>query len=300
MRFKKLDLNLLVALDTLIRTRNVSRAADEMFLTQSAMSNALARLRDHFADPLLVQVKRKMELSPLAETLREPLRDIIVRIEMALEAAPTFSPATSTRRIGIMLSDYTLYTVMPAFLRELARKAPGIVIDLRPQFMLPNLLLERGEADLLIAPDFVCSSHHPSERLFSDQMCCLVDINSTHPKRRFSRSAFEDAGQVIMQPPGGVSYAVHACREAGLSMRVEVSTFSFHSLGDLVRGTQRVALVHERLARRMLTEHPGFRILAPPIELPPMQQLMQWHKARTRDPALSWLRDELHKSVAAQ
>jgi len=299
MRFKKLDLNLLVALDTLIRTRNVSRAADEMFLTQSAMSNALARLRDHFGDPLLVQVKRKMELSPLAETLREPLREIIVRIEMALEAAPTFSPETSTRRIGIMLSDYTLYTVMPAFLREVAQKAPGLMIELRPQFMLPYLLLERGEADLLIAPDIVCSSQHPSELLFSDQMCCLVDAGSTHPRRRFGRSAFEDAGHVVMTPPGGVSYAVHACREAGLSMRVEISTFSFSSLGDLVRGTQRVAVVHERLARRVVKEQAGLRMVATPITLPPMRQMMQWHKARTRDPALIWLRDELHRSVEA-
>jgi len=300
MRFKKLDLNLLVALDTLIRTRNVSRAADEMFLTQSAMSNALARLRDHFGDPLLIQVRRKMELSPLAEALREPLRDIIVRIEMAMEAAPTFSPATSTRRIGIMLSDYTLYTVMPAFLRELAQQAPGVVIDLRPQFMLPYLLLERGETDLLIAPDFVCSSHHPSEPLYSEQLCCLVDADSAHPRRRFSRSAFEDAGHVVMTPPGGVSYAVHACREAGLSMRVEISTFSFSSLGDLVRGTQRVAVVHERLAQRLVSEQAGLRIVATPITLPPMQQMMQWHKARTRDPALVWLRNELHKSVDAR
>ena len=101
MRFRNLDLNLLVALDCLIRSQNVSRAAHEMHLSQSAMSNALGRLRFYFDDPLLIQVGRKMELSPLAQTLAEPLRDIMVRIETAVESTPSFDPTKAEVGLGV-------------------------------------------------------------------------------------------------------------------------------------------------------------------------------------------------------
>lgn len=97
MRFKNLDLNLLVALDLLLKERNISRAAEKLHITQSAMSNALARLRDYFGDELLVQVGRRMELTPRAELLREPVRDILVRIESSVTATPRFDPAESDR-----------------------------------------------------------------------------------------------------------------------------------------------------------------------------------------------------------
>ena len=88
MRFKKLDLNLLVALDHMIELRSVSAAADKMFMSQSAMSNALTRLRDYFDDPLLVQVGRRMEVTPRAEAMRPAIRDILVRIEATIDAHP--------------------------------------------------------------------------------------------------------------------------------------------------------------------------------------------------------------------
>ena len=299
MRFKKLDLNLLNALDTLIRTRNVSRAADAMFMTQSAMSNALARLRDYFSDPLLVSVGRRMELSPLAESLRDPVREIMVRIEMAIDTTPTFEPTSCTRQITIVLSDYSLYTVIPDFLRTLACNAPGMAINLKPQHTSPFLMLERGEADLLIAPDIICSPNHPSKPLLTERLCCIVDANSSHPRTRFSRRAFEAAGQVIMQPPiSGESYGLRACREVGLALRTEVSTFSFPSMGDLVRGTERVAVIQERLARKLIAEGGGLRIVRPPVELPRLRQMLQWHHAREHDPAIAWLVEQLQQTAA--
>ncbi len=97
MRFNKLDLNLLVALDVLLVERNVSRSADRLHVTQSAVSNALARLRDYFDDEILVPVGRRMELTPRAELLKEAVRDILVRIESSVTAKPLFEPRTSDR-----------------------------------------------------------------------------------------------------------------------------------------------------------------------------------------------------------
>ena len=88
MRFNKLDLNLLVALDAMLAERSISKAAERLHLSQSAMSNALARLRDYFDDELLVQVGRKLELTPRAETLKESVRDVLVRVDSAILAQP--------------------------------------------------------------------------------------------------------------------------------------------------------------------------------------------------------------------
>jgi LysR family transcriptional regulator, nod-box dependent transcriptional activator len=296
MRFKNLDLNLLAALDTLIRVRNVSRAAEEMFITQSAMSNALGRLRDYFDDPLLIQVGRAMELSPLAVSLEEPLRDIIVRIEAAVVSTPSFAPQESTRSISLIVSDYSLHTIMPTFLALVERRAPGIQIDFKPQQNLPHLLLERGEADLLVTPTLFCSENHPSEVLFEDQICCVVAANGPFASG-LTEAEFLSAGHIVMQPPnGGESFARRVCDQLGLKIHVEVSTYSFASLPFLVQGSRRIALVQKSLAECMLG-HGGIAIVEPPFSFPPLLQSLQWHSYRSRDPGLAWVRAQIQEAA---
>lgn len=297
MRFKNLDLNLLVAFDTLIRLRNVSRAAEEMFITQSAMSNALNRLREYFDDPLLIQVGRRLELSPLAQSLEAPLRDIIVRIETAVLTTPSFSPADTTRTVSLVVSDYTLQTIAPPFVARVAALAPGLKLDFKPQQNFPHVLLERGEADLLIAPTVFCSSSHPSERLFEDEIACVADASSVLAQGAVTEERFLAAGHVVMQPPnGGESFAQRVCRELGLAIRIEVSTFSFAALPVLVRGTDRVALVQRTLAECMIRLG-GLTLIDVPFAFPRLEQSVQWHSFRTRDPALVWLRTQLSEAA---
>ena len=107
MRFKKLDLNLLVALDVLLKERSVSRAAEVLNLSASATSNALARLREYFDDELLVQIGRKMELTPRAEGLHAAVRDVLLRIDSTIATQPAFEPDRSDRMFRIFASDYT-------------------------------------------------------------------------------------------------------------------------------------------------------------------------------------------------
>ncbi|MDQ0455692.1 LysR substrate-binding domain-containing protein [Rhizobium paknamense] len=300
MRFKNLDLNLLVALDTLIRVRNVSRAATEMFMTQSAMSNALGRLRDYFDDPLLIQVGRSMELSPLAASLQQPLRDIMVRIEAAVVSTPSFVPEEATRSINLVVSDYALTTVIPPFLQRVTALAPGMQMHFRAQQNFPHLLLERGEADLLIAPRPFCSTQHPSEILIRDPLCCVVDAAVHDNGARLAPADFSEAGHIVMRPPnGGESFAEVACRQAGLTLKVEVTSYSFFSLALLVEGTRRIAVIQRSLADRMI-KLGNLRIMEPPVDLAHLEQSLQWHSYRTRDPALVWLRNQFHEAISAK
>jgi len=119
MHYRHLDLNLLVALDALLTERNITEAGKRVFLTQSAMSGALARLREYFGDELLVQMGRRMVPTPLAETLAPQVREILLKIKATVETKPGFDPATSTRKFSLMMSDYCSTVLMTEVLPRL-------------------------------------------------------------------------------------------------------------------------------------------------------------------------------------
>jgi len=297
MRFKNLDLNLLVALDLLLTERNVSRAAEKMHITQSAMSNALGRLRDYFRDDLLVQVGRRMELTSRAELLREPVRDILVRIESSVMAMPEFDPAASDRTFRIFVSDYTLVTLVPAFLQMIAPEGYPVNFEFLPQSDQAHRELERGDADLLIIPREYASRDHPAEVLYEEDFVCIAD--AAHPRigATLDLETFRRERHTVMRPAStAISYETLGMTKLGIEREVDAATFSFASLPWLVAGTQRLATVHSRLARAVAAHLP-IRILELPFELPRMPQTMQWHTYRTNDPALIWLKDMMRAAV---
>jgi DNA-binding transcriptional LysR family regulator len=152
MRFNKLDLNLLVVLNALLTERSISRAAEKVHLSQPATSNALARLRDYFGDELLVSAGRQLILTPRAEALIEPVREVLMRIDSTIAAQPQFDPATETRHFTLLASDFTMTVLIPQLLASLYRDAPGIRIHIRAMTENREEVLEQGKADFLICP----------------------------------------------------------------------------------------------------------------------------------------------------
>lgn len=290
MRFKKLDLNLLVALDHMIEMRSVSAAADKMFMSQSAMSNALTRLRDYFDDPLLVQVGRRMEVTPRAEAMHPAIRDILVRIEATIDSQPEFLPAESTREFNLLLSDYSLRVLIPSVLRLMDEQNATVRINLRPQTEMPHQLLERGEIDLLITPEPLISEDHPSMLVYEDNYVVVAWRDGRYGDGKMNRETYEAASHVVMVPPNAAK-AVETTylAGAGVTRRIDVQTFSFSTLPHLVTGTNRIATVHRRLAHLMLAN--AELVTCPvPVELPPLRQMQQWHAYRESDPGIAWLR----------
>lgn len=297
MRFKNLDLNLLVALDLLLAERNVSRAAERMHMTQSAMSNALARLRDYFDDDLLVAVGRKMELTPRAELLREPVRDILVRIESSVTAVPEFDPATSDRTFRIYVSDYTMLTLVPALMRIIAPCEYPVRFEFLPQSDQAHRVLERGEADLLIIPRDYASKDHPAEVLYEEGFVCIADAGHPRIGEKLDWETFCRERHAVMRPANtATSFETLGMANLGIERIIDTTTFSFTSLPWLVAGTLRIATMHARLARSV-ARHLPIRVMDLPFDLPRMPQAMQWHTYRTNDPALIWLKDRLRDAV---
>jgi len=300
MRFHKLDLNLLVALDALLVECSISRAAERLHMSASAMSSALSRLRDYFDDELLVQVGRKMEITPRAEVLRDAVRDVLMRIDAGIAAQPQFDPAQADREFRVSVSDYSQATVVPHVLALAWRQAPMLRFNFVPQVDNPQRALERGEVDLLVIPEGMGSELHPTETLFNECFKCVVWSGSAMARRPLSFEDYTGAGHVVMQPigPTGYSFESWFMQRYGVNRRVDVHTYSFVAAVQLVLGTERIATVHRRLALQMQRMLP-IALLEPPFPLPEMQQSMQWHKYRSLDPAIVWLRNLFHDAARA-
>lgn len=290
MRFDRLDLNLLVALDALLAERSVSLAADRICLSQSATSSALGRLRDYFADDLLVQKGRQMVLTARAEGLVEPVRAVLEQIRSTIAVPPPFDPATSDRTIRIMASDYITEVLLAAAMTDLQQQAPGMRFEIQSLTEVLLDSLERGAIDLLITIDYAISADHPSQILFEDDYV-VVGWNGNpamagpmtkelyfelgHVTARFGRarvSAFED----------------WFVRRQKRQRRVEIVTHSFLSLPGLVIGSNRIATMHRRLATRM-AEYLPLTLREMPMEIPLIREAIQWHISSGNDPAIRWV-----------
>ena len=294
MRFKHLDLNLLVALDVLLEEQNITRAAERLHMTQSATSGVLGRLRTYFEDDLLVQVGRKMMLTPLARDLEIPVREVLLKIQTSITAKPVQDIAESKRHFRIMASDYLISVLFAEVIREVNQQAPLMTFELISPGETAREMLMRGEVDLMIAPDHYIVKEHPSQLLFEEQHVCVVCQDNQAVGERLTLEPYLELGHVSVvfgrnRTPGIEEWFMS---EYGCKRRLEVITHDFNTLPQLVIGTQRVATVHGRLARLYARNLP-LRIVPPPVNLPAMQEYMSWHRSLDRDPVLAWLRGKL-------
>jgi DNA-binding transcriptional LysR family regulator len=291
MRFNKLDLNLLVALDVLLAEASISRAAARLHMSASATSNALARLRSHLGDELLVQVGRKMELTPRAEVLREAVRDVLSRVETSIAAQPEFFPLQSDREFRVFVSDYSHTTLIPHATALAWTQSPTVRFNFQPHTDNPQRTLERGEADLLVMPEDFCSPHHPTEVVLQEAFVCVLWKGNPLAASGVTFDDYVSATHVIMQPPGTQAPAFERwfLERFGVSRRVGITTYSFIAAAHLVVGSDRIATIHRRLALQLQTMLP-IVIFDPPVPFGAMNLAVQWHKHRGADPGLMWLR----------
>jgi LysR family transcriptional regulator, nod-box dependent transcriptional activator len=298
--FRGLDLNLLVALDALLSEANVSAAGRKLHLSQSAMSGALARLRQHFRDPLLVQVGRRMQPTPHARQLAGTVRSILVQIDASLSGQAPFEPRTAQRRVRIAASDYAIEVLLIAVQRTCAVAAPGLTLDVVPVAENAVAALSRGEVDLLILPDRYRQSSCPSAPLFADRLVCVAARDHPLGGDGISLRAFKAAEHVLFQPDPGhmIAFDLWLQENYHFEPAVKLVLPSYAALPHAVVGTRRIATIPERLARRY-AQHLPIRILRPRFRMPALNEIMQWHEAHSADAGLTWLRALIIDAAAA-
>lgn len=299
MRFNKLDLNLLVALDVLLSEQSITRAARKLNLSQSATSGVLARLREYFNDELLVQVGRTMVRTVLANQLANPVRDVLLQIQSTIETKPGFDAAQSTRHFRIAASDYSTCVILSGLVRRLGVEAPSITLEILSPRDGTVEQAERGELDIVLMPRaFSGMEAHSGELLLCDSYCCVVWQGNTLVGNSMSMQQYLAMDHVAARfGDRASSFEEWALHTAGIERRIVTTSNHFSMLPQLLLGTNRVAMMQSRLAALSATYFP-IRILPAPMAIPPMEMMMRWHRYLDDDLAHCWLREQL--KLAAQ
>ncbi|MCI0916269.1 LysR family transcriptional regulator [Pseudomonas stutzeri] len=296
MRFNHLDLNLLVALDVLLEEQNITRAAERLHMTQSATSGVLGRLRTFFEDDLLVQVGRKMQPTPYALELAKPVREVLLTIRSSITTKQVFDPASSKRHFKLMTSDYLITVLFSQVIQKIHEHAPNITFDM----IAPNDgdLLVRGEIDLMIVPERYIIEGHPAQLLFEEEHVCVVWQGNTLIGEQLSLEQYMEMGHISVGFGRNRHLSIEDwfMNQYGFNRRLEVITHDFNTLPQLVVGTQRIATMHQRLAR-LYAAHLPLRILPAPVKIPPMQEYMLWHRSMDGDPMHRWLRERIQELI---
>lgn len=293
----KLDLNLLVALDVLLRERNVTRAAKKLGITQSAMSHKLKRLREELGDPLFVSAASGLIATPRAERMELPLRSAIQGVTAAVTAGAPFDPRTTDREIRIACADAVEITLLPRMLARLAHAAPRMKLSIRRRAPSSVDELASGSLDLLVLPGGVpgvSSEDRPGIQrrlLQSDGFLCVVRADHPTVGQRLTLQKFLALDHLLVAPGGtslGVVDQVLASKQ--LTRRVAVTTTSFLSAPLLLAQTDMVLTCPASVAKAATAMAP-VRLLAPPIELPVIANYLLWHERYQHDAAHQWMRE---------
>jgi LysR family transcriptional regulator, nod-box dependent transcriptional activator len=301
MRLGHFDLNLLVALDALLDTRSVTRASERLHIGASATSSALGRLREYFGDELLMQVGRRMELTPLGKSLAQPVREILLTVQSTVVARLEFDPSEARRDFVIRASDYLTTVLLVDVVQRLQREAPGITLHIANMSDDVPEQLDRGEVDFVIYPSASLNPAHPSQALFEDTFSCVVWAGNERVGDTLTLEQYLALGHVAATFGGSRSSSFESMMMSnlGIARSIEVTTTNFNTLPQLVIGTTRVATVHTRLAR-IYSHYLPLRMLPLPVNLPPLIEMMQWHAINNSDPAHAWLRGVLQEQARRQ
>jgi DNA-binding transcriptional LysR family regulator len=293
-----LDLNLLVALRELLSERNVTRAAERLGVTQPAASAALARLRRHFGDELLVRDKGGYVLTALAAQLAEQAETVCAAADRLFAASTHFDPAMSEREFTLVMADYTIGVIGEVLSQLIHQAAPRLRLHIR--LVRESLATEYAGAirfiDGMVAPPthgFKLPNTRSAE-LFRDRWVCLVAASNP----------VLDAGVLRLQDLARLPWVAPYYRDQGapsaapimrqftlldIQPHIAVRVESYLAVPHFVAGTDRIALMQERLAAR-LADRMDLRVMECPGRTEPIVEALWWHRQYEDDIAHAWLR----------
>jgi DNA-binding transcriptional LysR family regulator len=299
MLLSDIDLNLLVLFRRLAATRSVSRTAQDLGLSQPAASNALARLRRHFDDPLFIRTPAGMEPTPRAMQLAEPIRQALETLETAFSQRAEFVPRRSDRSFTMGMTDIGEIYFLPMLMDRLRDAAPAVSIStVRNTSVQLKEGLEQGQVDLAIGllPQLQAGFHQ--RRLFTQRYVCLFRHGHALDGRRLTLRGFEAAEHVVVVSAGtGHGQVDELLARSGVQRHVRLTVPHFVAVGHILQHSDMVATVPEKLAQA-LAEPFGLSHAPHPARLPAFDVGVFWHAKVHKDPANQWLRQLIVETFA--
>jgi len=301
MNISKIDLNLLIYLDVLLREKNVTRAASQLNITQPAMSNGLKRLRTLFNDPILVRTSDGMVPTERARGLAPNIRKILLELEEALQGEEEFNELKSQRVFRIMASDYAASTLIPTLLKALNEVAPNITLDIMTPSDVTFHDVEAGKIDMAINRfDELPQSFH-QKAIWRDSFSCLLNANSPLISK-FNLKAYLGAKHVWVSKTGfGVGVGMdpkdvqklgwvdEALSRLGKKRDIKVFTRNYHVAMQLAYEDNLIATLPTKAALLHKNDS-NYTIIKPPFDIPGIELKMIWSPLLHHDTSHIWFR----------
>lgn len=295
LNLRSVDLNLLTVFEAVYEEANQARAAQRLAMTQPAVSNAMARLRQVVGDKLFVPGPRGVTPTPIADQLYAQVRPALELVRLGIEGGRSFDPRTSTRTFRIAVSYAGGALGAGEFLRWARGEAPGVTVSVRPLYRRAEVAKRLREARLDLAVDNAPPADEDviGEPLMNEPL--VVIARKDHPRVR---------GRITLKQFLAEEHAVHYesrqsdaepdvyAAVADLGHRVVIEVSAALGLPIVVSQTDLLALVTERMAD-FFARPLKLQVLAPPFKAPPLPAYLIWHRSRERDPGHRWLREAL-------
>lgn len=283
------DLNLLVTLDVLLAEGSVARAARRLRLSPSAMSRALARLRDTLGDPLLVRAGRGLVPTPRALELRERVAQLVQDAEAVLRPATQVDLAQLVRTFTLRSSEGFVENFGPALIARIAEQAPGVRLYFMQKPDKDSTPLRNGTVDLetgVVDPD--TSPELRTQALFRDRFVGVVRAGHPLSRGEITPARFAAGGHIYVSRRGLDRGPIDdALDSLGLTREVVTTVAGFSTALALARASELIASVPERHTASL---RDGMHSFALPLPLPAFTVAMLWHPRMDADPAHRWLR----------
>lgn len=296
----QLDLNLLRVLHAVLAEKSATGAAKRLHVTQSAISNALGRLREALGDPLVVRSGRGLTPTPRAQKLEPVLAKIMESLQELSSRDGGFDPASAQREFTIACADYCTAVLGPRLAQLLGERAPLAKLSFVP---LERLIATEGLAsdiDLHLGMPSKVPAGCASSALFEDRFVCLVPRGDVPPSRRLSLKSFLAARHVRVRVLSTTRDAIDvALEKRGLRRNVALTVPHFSVVPLMVERAGFVATLSERLARAQ-AERYAVAICEPPIALGKRSTRMIWHARTEVDPGARFLRELVREAATSQ
>jgi len=301
MDLKDIDLNLLVVFNQLLIERRVSKVAENLGLSQPAVSNALARLRKLTGDTLFLRTTKGMEPTPFAQQLAEPIAYALGLIHSAVNQRTSFDPATAQRAFTVGMTDIGEIYFLPKLMDELARVAPGVTMStVRNTAVNLRDEMEAGHIDLAIGLLPQLKAGFFQRLLFRQRYVCMFRKGHALDKRKVSLAEFSSADHVVVVSEGtGHGKVDELMERGGVTRKVLLTVPHFVAVGHILQHSDMVATVPERLAQALVGPF-GLAYVKHPASLPEIAINMFWHAKYHKDPANEWLRGLVFRIHADQ
>lgn len=292
MQLKDIDLNLLKVFNQLHIQGRVFKVAEELDITQPAVSNALSRLRALLGDELFLRTPKGMAPTPYAEQLAGPVAAALEILESAVNQRATFEPSTSDRAFTIGMTDIGEIYFLPTLMRALSRQAKGISIStVRDTSSSLKEDMEAGKVDLAVGLLPQLTSGFFQRRLLKQKYVCLMRKAHRLSQTPMTLTDYVAADHVVISSPEtGHGHMEEVLERTGIQRRVCLELPHFVAVGHILQTTDLIATVPEAFAEKIAQPFELVYVDHPAV-LPDITINLFWHGKVTRDPASQWLRN---------